>query len=167
MGRLLVVVKLICSLGHCECDGHKVHSLSQWRLTADWLAPREIDCSQMHSKVSSDWLPSYITATQTVLEIFKMAGYFSGQTSYLRYSAFFFFLWRVVGYPYQGYGYGYGHGLYNSYYPHYWWWRRSVTWWLSKWKKRRPQESGNTHFLKLPSYAEECRSSRMTTNGQP
>jgi hypothetical protein len=30
----------------------------------------------MHSKVSSDWLPSYIKATLLVLEIFKMAGYF-------------------------------------------------------------------------------------------
>ena len=35
-----------------------------------------INCSQMHSKVSSDWLPSYIIATQLVLEIFKMAGHF-------------------------------------------------------------------------------------------
>jgi hypothetical protein len=30
----------------------------------------------MDNKVSSDWLPSYIKATRTVLEIFKMAGYF-------------------------------------------------------------------------------------------
>jgi len=30
----------------------------------------------MHSKVSSDWLPSYIKVTRPVLEIFKMAGYF-------------------------------------------------------------------------------------------
>jgi hypothetical protein len=30
----------------------------------------------MHSKVSSDWLLSYIKATQPVLEIFKMDGYF-------------------------------------------------------------------------------------------
>jgi len=30
----------------------------------------------MRSKVSSDWLPSYIKATQPVLEILKMAGYF-------------------------------------------------------------------------------------------
>jgi hypothetical protein len=30
----------------------------------------------MRSKVSSDWLASYIEATRTVLEIFKMAGYF-------------------------------------------------------------------------------------------
>jgi len=30
----------------------------------------------MYSKVSSDWLPSYIKATRPVLEIFKMAGYF-------------------------------------------------------------------------------------------
>jgi hypothetical protein len=37
----------------CECDGHTVHKLSQQRLTADWLAPRESDCSRMHSKVSS------------------------------------------------------------------------------------------------------------------
>ena len=30
----------------------------------------------MHSKVSSDCLPSYIKVTRPVLEIFKMAGYF-------------------------------------------------------------------------------------------
>jgi hypothetical protein len=30
----------------------------------------------MNCKVSSDWLPSYTTATEPVLEIFKMAGYF-------------------------------------------------------------------------------------------
>jgi len=60
----------------CECNGHTVHKLSQRRLTADWLAPQESDCSWMHSKVSSDGLPSYIKATWLVLEIFKMAGYF-------------------------------------------------------------------------------------------
>jgi len=60
----------------CECDGHTVHKLSQQRLTADWLAPRESDCSRMPSKVSSDWLPSYIKATWPVFEILKMAGYF-------------------------------------------------------------------------------------------
>ena len=32
-------------------------------LTADWLAPRESDCLWMYSKVTSDWLPSYIKAT--------------------------------------------------------------------------------------------------------
>jgi len=30
----------------------------------------------MHSKVSSDWLPSYIKATRPILEIFKMDRYF-------------------------------------------------------------------------------------------
>ena len=50
--------------------------LNQRRLTADWLAPRESDCSRMNSKVSSDWLPSYVKDTQPVLEIFKMAGYY-------------------------------------------------------------------------------------------
>ena len=59
-----------------ECDSHTEHKLSQWRLTADWLAPRESDCLQMDSKVSSDWLPSYIKTTPPVIEIFKMDGYF-------------------------------------------------------------------------------------------
>ena len=60
----------------CECDGHTVHKLSQRRLTAEWLAPQGSDCLWMHSKVFSDWLPSYIKATRSVLEIFKMVGYF-------------------------------------------------------------------------------------------
>jgi hypothetical protein len=76
MGRRIVVMKLICWLGHCKCDGHTVHKFSQRRRTADWLAPRESECSRIYSKVFSDWLPSYIKATRPVLEIFKMAGYF-------------------------------------------------------------------------------------------
>ena len=60
----------------CECDGDTVHKASQWHLTADWLAPRESNWSQMPSKVVSDWLPSYIKATGPVLEIFKMDRYF-------------------------------------------------------------------------------------------
>jgi hypothetical protein len=76
MGRRIVMMKLICSLGRCECDGYTLHKLSQRRLTADLLAPRESDCSRMHSKVFSDGLPNYIKATRPVLEIFKMAGYF-------------------------------------------------------------------------------------------
>jgi len=70
------MMKLICSLGNCECDGHTAHKLSQRRLTADWLAPLESNCSQMGSKVSSGWLPSYIKATRPVLEVFKMVEYF-------------------------------------------------------------------------------------------
>ena len=76
MGRRIDADSQICSLGHYECDGHTVHKLSQLRLTAEWLVPRESDCSQMDSKVSSYWLPSYSKATRPVLEIFKMAGYF-------------------------------------------------------------------------------------------
>jgi len=76
MDRCIVVMKRIWSLSHYECDGHIVHKLSQWRLTAKWLAPRESDCSWMHSKVSCDWLASYIKATRPVLEIFKKDGYF-------------------------------------------------------------------------------------------
>ena len=73
---------------NCECDRHTVHKLSQQRLTADWLDPRESDCSRMYSKVSSDWLPSYINATRPVLEIFKMAGYFPDSPCTLTYSMF-------------------------------------------------------------------------------
>ena len=57
MGRRIVVMKLICSLGHCECNDHTVHKLSQRRLTAEWLAPRENDCSRMHK-----WLDAFRTA---------------------------------------------------------------------------------------------------------
>jgi hypothetical protein len=60
----------------CECDGHTVHKLNHRRLTAAWLAPRDRNCSRIHGKVSSEWLPSYMKATRPVLEIFKMAGYF-------------------------------------------------------------------------------------------
>ena len=76
MGWRIAADSLISSLGYCECDGHTVYELSQRRLTAELLAPRETDCSRMHSKVSSDWLPSYIKATRPILEIFQMAGYF-------------------------------------------------------------------------------------------
>ena len=65
----------------CECDGHTVHKLSQWRLTANLLAPWDSDCSRMHSKVSSDWLPSYIKATRPILKILKIAGYFPDSPS--------------------------------------------------------------------------------------
>jgi len=68
--------KIAVKIEICECDDHTAHNLSQRRLTADWLAPRKSACSHMRSKVSSDWLPSYIKVTRPVLEIFKMAGYF-------------------------------------------------------------------------------------------
>ena len=69
MGRRIVVMKLTCSLGHFECDGHTVHQLSQRRLTTDLLAPRKKDCKRMHNKVFSDRLPSYFKAARPVLDI--------------------------------------------------------------------------------------------------
>jgi len=45
---------------------------SPCRLTS----PTGGDCSRMHSKVFSDWLPRYSKATRPVLEILKKAGYF-------------------------------------------------------------------------------------------
>jgi hypothetical protein len=74
MGKRIVVIKLICSLGHCECDGHTVHKLGQRRLTADWLAQKDSDF------IDAQWglfcLPSYIKATIPVLEIFNMDKYY-------------------------------------------------------------------------------------------
>jgi len=35
MDRRIVEMRLICSLGHCECEGHTVHKFSQRRLTTD------------------------------------------------------------------------------------------------------------------------------------
>jgi hypothetical protein len=67
---------LICSLGYCVYNGHTVHNFSQRFLTADWLDSWESDCSRLRSKVSFEWLPSYIKTTQPILEIFKRAGYF-------------------------------------------------------------------------------------------
>jgi len=76
MVRRIVLMKLSCSLGYSECEGHTTHKLSQWRLTADWLVPRESGRSRMCSKISSDWKPRYIKATRPVLETFKMDRYF-------------------------------------------------------------------------------------------
>ena len=67
---------LIYSPSRCECDSHTINKLAQRCLTATWLDPCESNCTRMHSKVSSDWLPSYIKATWPALKIFKMAGYF-------------------------------------------------------------------------------------------
>jgi hypothetical protein len=57
-------------------QAHTVHKLSQRSLTAEWLAPRDSECSRIHSKVSSDLLPSNVKTTRTVLEIFKVTGYY-------------------------------------------------------------------------------------------
>ena len=74
MDMRIVAMKLICSLGHCECDVRTVHKLSHRRLTADLLAPRESERSRMHSKVFSDWLASYIKVTRPVPEVLKWLG---------------------------------------------------------------------------------------------
>jgi hypothetical protein len=83
MGRRIVVMNTICSLGHRECDGRTVHKLSQRRLTADWLAPRESDCLRIHSKISSDWLPSYIKATGS--RYIQNSRILTGQPLYVSY----------------------------------------------------------------------------------
>jgi len=80
----------------CKCDSHTVHKLSQRRLTTDWLAPRESDCSRMHSKVSPDWISSYIKATQPVLEIFKMTRYFPDRPRILYISYILLYIYGTL-----------------------------------------------------------------------
>jgi hypothetical protein len=83
---ILMQVHLFALSGIVKCDGHTVHKLIQWSLTADWLALRESDCSRMHTKVSSDWLPSYIKSTRPVLEIFEKDRYFPDRPSIIQQS---------------------------------------------------------------------------------
>jgi len=52
MDRHIVVMKPICSLGHCECDSHTIHKLSQRRLTADLLSPRDVHDSAVRSPLT-------------------------------------------------------------------------------------------------------------------
>jgi len=96
MGRHVVMMKLICLLGHCEYNSHTVHKLSQRLLTAAWLAPWESDYSQIHSKVSSGWLTNYIKATRLVLETFKMAGYFLYIPHILYYTELLLYLTSIL-----------------------------------------------------------------------
>ena len=65
----------------CECNGHTGHKLSQQRLIAEWLAPWESDSSRMRGKVSSDWLPSYVKASQSFSRYSNWMDIFSGQAS--------------------------------------------------------------------------------------
>jgi len=51
----------------------------------------------MRSKVSYDWLPSYIKATRPVLELFKMAGYFPDRPLIFRLSMALQHLQHTVG----------------------------------------------------------------------
>jgi hypothetical protein len=60
--RRIDVDWLICSLGHCECNGHIQHKLGQRRLTAGLLSPRGSDFSRKRSNVSYYWLPGCIKA---------------------------------------------------------------------------------------------------------
>jgi len=72
-----------------------VHKLRQRRLTADWVDPRESNCSRTRSTVSSGWLPSCIKATRPVLEIFKMAGYFPGRPHISLQNCQFYVTWTA------------------------------------------------------------------------
>ena len=98
MDKRIVLMKPICSLDHCECDSHAVHKLSQRRLTADLLVPRESDCSRRRSKVSSYWLPSYIKATRPVLEVYKTAEFFQGSPRSISLTLWVFTAWYVIRY---------------------------------------------------------------------
>jgi len=74
MGRSIVKIKMLAR--SLWLRRHTVHKLTERRRAAVWLGRRESVCSRINSKVSSDWLPSYIKAALTVLYIFEIDGYF-------------------------------------------------------------------------------------------
>jgi hypothetical protein len=102
----------------CECNSRTIHKLTQWRLTADWLAPRGSDCWRIHSKVSSEWLPSYIVATRTVLEIFKMAGYFQDSPLVYIHTYIYIYIHTYIHTYVRTYIPTYIHTHINSYFLH-------------------------------------------------
>jgi hypothetical protein len=84
MGRHIVLMKLICFLGHCECNGHTVHKLSHRRLTANILAPTE---KRMHSKMPCERFsryPKWLNTFRTAL-IFVSVAHFCNLFVYVVY----------------------------------------------------------------------------------
>ena len=73
---------LLYSLSHFECDGHTVHTLTQWHLLSHWLVQWSRHCSCMHIPVHSPWLPGYIDVVQTV--ILTVAGLFPDRSCMLK-----------------------------------------------------------------------------------
>jgi len=74
MGRRIVMMKLICLFLYSECKLHIAYKVNRVSLPTDYTLGE--CCSQMQSKVSSGWLPSYIQAKWPVLETLKMDTYF-------------------------------------------------------------------------------------------
>jgi hypothetical protein len=58
MRRRIVLMKLMCSLCHCECDGRTIQKVSQRRLTADWLDPRERGHATGSRDIQNGWILS-------------------------------------------------------------------------------------------------------------
>ena len=74
---------LLYLLSHFECDGHTVHTLSQWCLPPPLTSTVSCHCSHMHIPVHSPGLPGYIDVVQTVLVILIVAGLFPDRTRVL------------------------------------------------------------------------------------
>ena len=51
---------LLYSLSHFECDGHTVHTLTQWHLPPHWPVQWSRHCSRRRTPVHSPGLPGYI-----------------------------------------------------------------------------------------------------------
>ena len=67
---------LLYLLSHFECDGHTVHTLTQWHLPPPLTSTVKSSLfTQAHSSPLS-WLPGYIDVVQTILVILTMAELF-------------------------------------------------------------------------------------------
>ena len=80
-GRVKLKVKfdpdsLLYLLSHFECDGHTVHTLTQWHLPPHWLLQWSHHCSHMCIPDCSSWLPRYSNVVQIIFIILTMAGLF-------------------------------------------------------------------------------------------
>ena len=67
---------LLYSLSHFECNGHTVHTLTQWFPPPPLTSTVKLSLFNMHIPGHSPWLPGYIYVTQTFLLILTMAGLF-------------------------------------------------------------------------------------------
>jgi hypothetical protein len=83
MVRHIVVMKLMCSLDHCEFDDHTLHKLKSAASHCQLTNPMR-QCSWILRKVSSDWLPGYIKATLSGSRDTQNGLILSGQPSHVR-----------------------------------------------------------------------------------
>ena len=80
-------VSLLYLFSHFECNGHRVHMLTQQCLLPHWLVQWSHHCSHMCIPIHFPWLTGSIDVKHTVLIILTMARFFPDKS----HIGFFFF----------------------------------------------------------------------------